>query len=370
MKRPANQKVRVLGIMSGTSIDSVDLALCRFYHDQNDLLDLKTVPFPKTLRARLHRAAAGSANSYETGQLHHDLGRFYAKAALPFKNKCDLVGLHGQTIYHNPNPADRATFQIGEPKYLAVALGLPVYANFRTADIAAGGQGAPLATALHARLFSLKKEHVAVQNLGGIGNVTSLDWTRGALKILSFDTGPANVLLDLTCRHFSGGRRHFDRNGTKARSGRINNHPVSRWLTHKYFRQPPPKSTGRELFGEPFFHRLLATHNWSEPDLLATLTEFTARNITQSYADHLPSIPAKIVLCGGGARNKFLRERLEALLPNSALLSTDALGWPVESIEAAAFAFLAWLRHHQIPGNIPETTGAKKAVLLGELTSP
>jgi anhydro-N-acetylmuramic acid kinase len=369
------QPTNVLGIMSGTSIDGVDYALCAVSDARLKLRALWSVKFPRALRARLHAAARGEAASWELAQLHHDLGRFYAAHAMPPKGapRPQLAGLHGQTVYHNPDPKAPATLQLGEPAYLAEALRVPVVSNFRAADLAAGGQGAPLATAFHVRVFGEHGRHVCVNNLGGISNVTSIDWRRGAKpKVLAFDTGPANVLIDLAMRHFTHGRRSMDLNGAWARRGCVCEPLLAEWLEHPFLRRPPPKSTGRELFGEAFFGQalLLARRSrLSKFDLVATLTEFTARSLALNYRAHLPGPPDAVVLAGGGAANPVLRETIAAMLDEAGIettvLTSGNFGWPSQSIEPAAFAYLAWLRWRGRPGNLPETTGARRAVVCG-----
>lgn len=360
----------MLGIMSGTSIDSVDFAVCRFTAQRAELLEYWQVEFPSSLKRKLNAAAEGNLSSHELGQVHHDLGRFYAVGAKSEKAKFDLVGLHGQTVFHQPgkNPA---TLQIGEPAWLAEALRVPIVSNFRVQDMAAGGQGAPLATMFHKHVFAQRGKHIAVHNLGGISNVTSLDWTGPVLQILAFDTGPANVLLDTAARHFSGGRQVCDKNGLWAKRGQVNDRLLNAWLKHPFFRKSPPKSTGREVFGQPFFVKALEElKGESRENVLATLTEFTARSVSLNYQLHLRTPVDKVIVCGGGAANPFLCERLRAALGTAAALSTSAReGWPVQSIEPAAFALLAWLRWQNLPGNIPLTTGASRAVLLGQITA-
>lgn len=371
--------MRVLGIMSGTSIDSVDYAVCSISDEGKIALeDYAQAAFPPKLKSRLHALARNESTVYEVAQLHHDLGRFYAKTAQKTKH-LDLVGLHGQTIFHNPEPPAPATLQIGEPAYLAESLGVPVISNFRAADIAAGGQGAPLATVFHASVFSLRGEHVTVNNLGGISNVTSLDWSQPSSPepgVISFDTGPANMLMDMAARRFSEGKLEMDRDGGWAKRGSVCEALLEQWLSHPYFAKAPPKSTGRELFGEPFFERALSDaeqHRLLPADILATFTEFTAASISESYKRHLPSIPGRVILCGGGAGNSWLvariRERLRDLSLDAGIITSDQLGWPEQSIEPAAFALLAWLRWMNKPGNLPRTTGAKHPCVLGKITA-
>ncbi|MBA4150058.1 MAG: anhydro-N-acetylmuramic acid kinase [Verrucomicrobia bacterium] len=369
------KKQLVLGIMSGTSLGSVDYALCEISGRKVKLKELWAVNYPKKLQDKLHEAAKGSLSSWDFCQLHHDLGRFYAEHAVRGKSKPQLVGLHGQTVFHNPSERNPATFQLGESAYLVEKLRAPVVNNFRAADLAAGGQGAPLATLFHEYAFAERGKHVCVNNLGGISNVTSLNWrNRKAARpeILSFDTGPANMLIDFAMRHFSGGKLEFDRNGSWAARGKANEPLLNRWLKHPYFRKSPPKSTGRELFGEPFFVKAIAEMKaLSRFDAIATFTEFTARTVALNYQLHLGAVPDRVILTGGGASNPVLKEWIEQALRQSdgipKVITSAGQGWPVEAIEPAAFALLAYLRLNKVAGNIPETTGAYHPVLCGTL---
>lgn len=375
---PANpESMLVLGIMSGTSIDSVDYALCEVTMKRIRLARHWQAQFPATLQRRLHAVARGESLCHEVGQLHHDLGRFYASGAREGLRRArpQLVGLHGQTMYHHPHPTAPATLQIGEPAYLVEALRLPVVSNFRSADIAAGGQGAPLATLFHKVVFARRGHHICVNNLGGISNVTSIDWRRGQPKVRAFDTGPSNVLLDLAMRHFTNGRMPFDEDGRWAARGKADERTLRRWLKHAYFRQPPPKSTGRELFGEAFFmRRIPEMEGLSRYDVVATLTEFTACSLALNYQIHLSSWPDEVILTGGGAANRWLVDRIRQQLQKTdmgtKLVTSDQLGWPTQAMEAAAFALLAYYRWTGSAGNIPETTGAKRAALLGQISEP
>jgi anhydro-N-acetylmuramic acid kinase len=353
--------------MSGTSIDGVDYAVCEIVSPSEiQFVEHWSAQFPKSLKDRLHRAARNEATTYELGDLHHDLGRYYAQSA--GRPKVHLVGLHGQTVFHNPG---NATLQLGEPAYLTEQLRVPVISNFRAADIAAGGQGAPLATIFHRHVFARKGQHIAVNNLGGISNVTSLDWRTGPEpRILAFDTGPASVLLDMASRHFF--QKDYDQEGAIARSGTINEDVLVQLLKHPFFAKQPPKSTGREMFGESFFRDVLK-HNLSAPDLLATLTEVTAFSIGMNYEWFLPKPLDAVILAGGGSQNKHLVSRISASLlsldPNTRIETTADHGWDTQVIEASAFALLAWLTFHKQPGNLPDTTGAKGPRILGQTTS-
>ncbi|HWD17972.1 MAG TPA: anhydro-N-acetylmuramic acid kinase [Verrucomicrobiae bacterium] len=359
------KKRLILGIMSGTSLDGVDYALCAVKGEAVRLREFWSASFPPAMRRALHAAASGQLPSHALAQLHHDLGRFYAGKARGGLD-ADAVGLHGQTVFHNPARRAPATLQLGEPAYLAETLRVPVVSNFRAADMAAGGQGAPLATLFHRAVFG-KRGRVCVNNLGGISNVTAL-----GPHPLAFDTGPGNVLMDMAARHFSGGKKTCDHGGRWAAQGRVVEPALTRWLRHEYFRRPPPKSTGRELFGEPFFARAMQDlRGHSPPDALATFTEFTARSLALNYRLHLDFAPLEIILTGGGASNPTLVAAIARQFAGSKTrtLSCESLGWPAQAIEPAAFALLAGLRLDETPGNLPETTGARRAVWLGQITS-
>jgi len=378
LRAPTQAPLRVLGIMSGTSLDGVDCALCEVSEDGVKLLELWSASFPKVLQHRLHLAARGKTDSWKLAQLHHDLGRCYATIAQrhPAARRAQLIGLHGQTIFHHPHRKRPATLQLGEPAYLSESLRVPVVSNFRAADLAAGGQGAPLATLFHQVVFARRGQHVCVNNLGGISNVTSLDWRRGAQpRVLAFDTGPANVLLDLAVRQLTRGRQTCDSDGQLAAEGKVCERLLMRWLRHPFFRLAPPKSTGRELFGEKFLLPALVDMKrlrLTPPDFLATLTAFTASSIALNYELHLPAPPDLVVLSGGGANNPALRDAIASALrasqPRIEVQTSADLGWPTEAIEAAAFALLAWRRWHGLPGNLPSTTGARRPVLCGVIT--
>jgi anhydro-N-acetylmuramic acid kinase len=367
------QATVVLGIMSGTSMDGVDYAVCRIRVGHCELMEHWHVGFDRGMKLRLMAAAANRASSHEVAQLHHDLGRFYARHAKRSKRRLELVGLHGQTIFHNPKQPNPATLQIGEPAYLAEALRATVVSNFRAADIAAGGQGAPLATAFHVMVFGREGRHVCVNNIGGISNVTSIDRTRSREQIRAFDTGPGNLLIDLAMRELTSGRMQMDEDGKWARRGKAHEQLLRQWLRHPYFAAPPPKSTGREMLGEEFFAKVFASmtrKKMSPYDIVRTLTEFTARSIALNYRRHLPSLPSLVVVTGGGAANPVLVELLKGQLRQLAdvtVTDSTAFDWPHQAIEPAAFALLAKLRSDNRAGNIPSTTGARHGAILGQV---
>jgi anhydro-N-acetylmuramic acid kinase len=373
---------KVLGIMSGTSLDGVDYALCEISPSRVKLKKMWSVDYPRELRKRLLAAASDKLSSYGLSQLHHDLGRFYADKAPAVK--FDYVGLHGQTIFHNPSKKG-ATFQMGEPAYLAARFNVPVINQFRTMDLALGGQGAPLATLFHKRVFGRKNLNVAVNNLGGISNVTYLPKSGG--KILSFDTGPANILIDGAMARLTKGKQTCDIGGAFAAQGISSTGLVYKWLKHPYFAKRPPKSTGREEFNEKFLTKALVDCKKAKLgkfDVIATLTEFTALSIALNYERFLPQWPDVVVLCGGGSKNptltKYISHGLKEtqwvdILGNKKkdfrpieVVASDDWGWPSQAIEAAAFALLAFCTMTQKTGNIPQTTGAKRAAVLGQIT--
>lgn len=379
--------LRVVGLMSGTSVDGVDCALCHCQPGQVTLERLWSAPFTPTLARRIHAVARGEAHAWEAGQLHHDLGRFYASALVRgrIQGPIDAIGLHGQTVFHNPAQPAPATWQIGEPAWIAEQMGVPVISNFRAADLAAGGQAAPLATLFHQVAFASPGSWTAVQNLGGIGNITLIDDSNAnspTPRILSFDTGPANVLLDLATRLVTGGRFAFDKDGRRAARGTVQTRRVAQWLRDPFIRKAPPKSTGREHFGEPFLRRIL--REWPDAtageanDLLASLAEFTARTIAENIRQHLPppppGVPARLILCGGGNANRHLVQRITAavtaLHPTLQVTLSETHGWPRQAIEPAAFAYLAACHLWRLPGNIPATTGAHGPRILGQRTEP
>jgi anhydro-N-acetylmuramic acid kinase len=306
--------------MSGTSLDSADYALCSMRQGSSGWSSIRLqnfwqVPIPRELRNRLGEAAQGISKTHEVAQLHHDLGRFFAMASMRVLGpiRPDVVGIHGQTVFHNPAPP-AATFQLGEPAYLVEMLGVPVVSNFRAADLAAGGQGAPIATLFHRSVFGQRNQHVCVNNLGGISNVTSIDWNRrGEPDLMAFDTGPANMMMDLALQIFTDGKCLFDRNGDAARRGTPSQKILAELMRHPFLRQSPPKSTGREVFGEAIVTPLLRKirrQNGSIEDLLATFTVHCAKSIRLNYEKFLPGAPNIVILSGGGARNRFLVETI------------------------------------------------------------
>jgi anhydro-N-acetylmuramic acid kinase len=371
-------KHTVLGIMSGTSLDGVDYALCEITPQRTKLKKVWSVTFPKKLKSKILAAASNWLSSYEVCELNHELGRFYAENAP--NAKFDYIGLHGQTIFHQPLKPHVATSQIGEPAYLAARFRKPVVNQFRTMDLALGGQGAPLATFFHTKVFGHPNLTVAVNNLGGISNVTYLPAGKHKSQVLSFDTGPANMLIDYAVARITKNKKSFDDKGIMASLGLSHQGLIQKWLKNKFFLKAPPKSTGREDFGQKYFELLWKDcQKLSNVDIVATFTDFTAQSIALNYAKHLPHFPQRVILCGGGASNptlqKMIRQALRKIqwernkkeIPVEVLASDD-LGWPANSIEASAFALLAYQNMTGQSGNLPVTTGARHQAILGSVT--
>ncbi|MEG4520457.1 MULTISPECIES: anhydro-N-acetylmuramic acid kinase [unclassified Microcoleus] len=392
---------RVIGLISGTSVDGIDAALVDVVGSQTDLkvqlVAGKTFPYPANLRSQILSVCSGSALSMaELAQLDDAIAQEFATAALTIQAEYDnaeLIGSHGQTVYHRPAgkaPKDSAgalmgySLQLGRGALIAELTGITTVSNFRSADIAAGGQGAPLVSIVDACLLAEPNISLCIQNLGGIGNVTYLP-ARGkggsndkseifslGDGISGWDTGPANSLLDLAVQHFSGGTKTIDEGGAWAASGTPCQALVEDWLGSEFFRQAPPKSTGRELFGVDYFDRCLVEaqgYNLSPADVLATLTELTVASIIHSYQTFLPAMPDRVLLCGGGSHNLYLKRRLQSQLHPVQVVTTSEAGLNVDFKEAIAFAVLAAWRVRGIPGNLPQVTGARTSVLLGEINS-
>jgi len=345
------------------------------------LVHAVTVPYDEPRREAIHGAIlAGSADAL--CGIHADLGEWLGEAAVRVcdeagvaRERVAAVGSHGQTIWHRPPAEGRrgATLQLGDPATIAERTGCAVVSDFRTRDMAAGGQGAPLVPWVDQVLFSLPGRSRALQNIGGIGNVTWVPPRGSAESCFAFDTGPGNALIDAAVELATGGRLTFDRDGQLAARGEVDRALLEELLRHPYFGQEPPKSTGREEFGRPFVLRLAEAvqpegdGDWL--DLIATLTELTARTIADAYRRWLlPRGVDEAVMTGGGARNPTLVARIRDLLHPLPVLGGEVLGVDPEQKEAVAFAVLAWAHLRGIPANVPAATGAAGPRVLGSYT--
>lgn len=386
----------VAGVMSGTSADGIDVALVRIGPARNStsphvprlrLLAHGAMPYSAAVRQRVLRAMNGSNESVaQLSQLHWRLGQLYAEAIertlQAHPTRLDLVGCHGQTIYHQAIPKRvlgsnvACTWQIGEASMIAARLGVPVVSDFRPADLAAGGQGAPLVPLLDYVAFHSATRNRVLQNLGGIGNVTVIPAGAKSDELFAFDTGPANMVMDaLMAECFD---KPYDARGAVAARGRILDAVLQKSLAHPFFKKPPPKSAGREEFGREFAIRFLAQcrkHSRRDEDAVATATALTARSIGLAWERFvqpaLAAAPTDYIVAGGGAENPTLMRMIGQQLATHQKLSiktSEDFGMPIASKEAIAFALLAYQTWHHLPGNIPRATGASRAVILGKIS--
>ncbi|MEA5465164.1 anhydro-N-acetylmuramic acid kinase [Leptothoe sp. PORK10 BA2] len=371
--------MKVIGLMSGTSVDGIDAALVEVtgtgYGVQFELLATHSADYPPGLRDRILSVCGGASLSMaDMATMDDEIAIAFAQSAQQL-GAADLIASHGQTVFHRPPTASQLGYscQLGRGELIASLTQTPTISNFRAADIAAQGQGAPLVPPVDASLLSHPHRHRCVQNIGGIGNLTYLPpWDRTGAPppgIMGWDTGPGNALIDWAVDHFSQGALTYDHNGQWAAQGNPCQVLIDRWLTQPFFQQPPPKSTGRELFGADYGHRCwqeAQAINLSQVDFLATLTAFTAATIVHGYRQ-LPRLPDEVLLCGGGSCNGYLRSQIQAKLPNIPLLTTDDVGLDSSFKEAIAFAILGYWRWHQHPGNLMAVTGARQPCLLGQV---
>jgi anhydro-N-acetylmuramic acid kinase len=383
----------VAGIMSGTSADGIDVAVVRIVPGKQrpglTLLAHEGFRFPAALRrAVLTAMNAESISTAELARLNWRLGLAYAEAVQstlkrhsPQQMKLDLIGCHGQTLFHQARPVAYAgrtfacTWQTGEAALIAAATGVPVVSNFRPADMAAGGQGAPLVPLLDYVLFADARRGRVLQNIGGIANLTAIPAGASAAHVVAFDTGPGNMVIDALAQQLFG--KPFDRNGALAAEGVVLEKVLAQELRNPYYRQKPPRTAGREQFGRAYVAEFLSAcrkQSKKPEDALATATALTAETIATSYQRYvLPKMRRQAVdyiVSGGGARNATLMamqaQRLEPL--GCALAASEEFGLPVEAKEAAAFALLAWQTWHRLPGNVPAATGARRPAILGQVT--
>jgi anhydro-N-acetylmuramic acid kinase len=395
--RTATVKAMVVaGVMSGTSADGVDVAICRVSPPLREggtprvkVLGHRAFPYSADVRGAVLAAMdAKRTSAAEMSRLNWRLGEVYAECvaatAAELKLKPQLVACHGQTIYHQGAAAAylgkdvRATWQIGEAAVIAERLRVAVVSDFRPADLAAGGQGAPLVPMLDYCMFRHATKNRVLLNLGGIANVSAIPAGGGVDAVLAFDTGPANMVIDAAMLKLYG--RAYDCGGAAASRGRVLDPVVAKFLQGRYFSAPPPKSCGREEFGAAFVARFIAAcGDARKQDVIATATAFTAATIFDAYArfcwPHLgqraPLARAtEMFVAGGGARNatlmRALREGFAAL--EVSVDPMESVGIAAEAKEAAAFALMGWLTWHGLPGNVPSATGATRAVVLGKVT--
>jgi anhydro-N-acetylmuramic acid kinase len=380
----------VAGIMSGTSADGIDVAVVRIAPGKQrpnlTLLAHEGFAFPAALRrAVLGAMNAASTSTAELGRLNWRLGLAYAEAISATVERhdveLDLIGCHGQTIYHQPRTVSYAgrsftcTWQLGEAAVIAASSGVPVVSNFRPADMLVGGQGAPLVPLLDYVMFADPKRGRVLQNVGGIANLTAIPAGAAADAVIAFDSGPGNMVIDwLAQRLFN---KKFDSNGSIAARGAVLASVLAKTLRNPYFKLKPPRTAGREQFGREYAAQFLSAcqrYSGSPEDALATATALTAETIARGYKDFarraMKSQPVDYIVSGGGARNATLMAMLaQRLSPLGCdLAASEQFGLPAEAKEAAAFALLAWQTWHHSPGNVPKATGASRPAILGQVT--
>lgn len=386
-----------IGLMSGTSLDGVDAALVSITgvgtHTSVSLKHFITYPMPSATKQRILRACNNAATTSDIAQLSCELGLLFAQAACAVCSEAQVdmsqvsyIASHGQTVWHEPHnracapqcagqPGEHTTYsttlQLGDSATIAYHTGCRVISNFRTMDIAAGGQGAPLVPYSEFVLYCSNTSSRVLLNIGGIANLTCIPCKGQLSDVFAFDCGPGNMMIDEACRELLG--CEFDANGAFAQRGNLIE-PLYRELTsHPYFKEPIPKSTGREQFGAPFVRELLARYSNEAPyNIVHTLAKVTVYGIADSYtrfvAPTLPSAPAELIVAGGGAHNAFLMHELARALPDVRVVTQDELGYSSDAKEAIAFAILGNETLNNKPSNVPAATGAVSPQILGEIT--
>lgn len=376
--------MKVVGLMSGTSLDGIDAALIEIEAAEIGvewrLLAFDSLQYPRARRGEIHDSIL-EGDAASLCRLHARLGEWFAEAVLRVceaadvdPSEVDLVGSHGQTVWHQPPRADwrGSTLQLGDPATIAERTGIPVVHDFRSRDMAAGGEGAPLVPWVDALLFATDRTRV-LQNIGGMANLTRVPPRGSDEPVVAFDTGPGNALIDTAVELATNGAQAYDVEGKWARLGTPDDALLDELLADPFFRRPPPKSTGRESFGRAYVqtlvNRLAPSDSSAWADLIASLTALTARSIADAvrlWAD--PGEDGEVVVTGGGAKNAALMERLRRELEPMPVRTGHTLGMDPAAKEAVAFAVLAWAHVEGRPGNIPGVTGASGPRVLGSLT--
>ena len=374
----------VVGLMSGTSADGIDAVLTRITGSgtstQVEQLGFYFLPFDSdTRRAILEICGGEHGGTREVCLLGTHLGRLYAQAVAELlrstgTEKVDLIGNHGQTVYHIPeempylNTSIRGTLQIGDPSYLAEQFGCPVVSDFRIRDMAAGGLGAPLVPYTEFLLYRSETEDVALQNIGGIGNITLLPAGCALNEVTAFDTGPGNMIMDALVMKITDGAMGYDDGGRLAASGKVIPELLNWMLEDPYLDRQPPKTTGREYYGAEYVEKLLSVGDYPLVDVLATATDFTAQTIALSLRRFAPRMPQRLVVAGGGSRNPTLLKFLQDALPEVQVQTQEDLGMDSDAKEAVAFAILANEALFASCNNAPSATGASHGVVMGRIS--
>lgn len=362
-----------IGLMSGTSMDGIDAALVDFSQNKPELIGSLFTPYNDQLKKNITRLVTTDPAMSLVARADHQVGLAFAECANHLlkkfsvnKKDCAAIGSHGQTIFHQPDKEFPTTVQIGDPNIIAERTGITTVADFRRRDMAAGGQGAPLAPAFHEYYFREQGRDKVVLNIGGIANITVLSSNKDQATI-GFDCGPANTLMDVWIQISKD--NEYDKNGDWAASGTVNNKLLDELLADQYFKKPPPKSTGREYFNLAWLENILKNYSSLDPaDVQASLCELTAVCCVAAITEQAPSTQ-EVLVCGGGSHNAYLMARLTAVLsetlPQCQLKTTAADGIDPDWVEAIAFAWMAKQTLDDLPSNLPGVTGASHAVILG-----
>ena len=376
----------VVGLISGTSADGIDAALIRVTGNGTSTrlrqLAFDSYPYPADLRSRiLSNSLPGTGSVDVICDLNILVAHFFADAVKTIARKArvritdiDLVGSHGQTVHHLPQPRKmfgktiRSGLQIGDPSTIAKLTGITTVGNFRTGDMAVGGQGAPLVPYFDYLMFRSKTRNRILLNLGGIANFTALPRHCAVVDVLAFDTGPANMVVDGLMMELYG--KKFDKDGRKAREGTVSTSLLSDLMSHPYFSQKPPKSTGREMFGAMILPWILKHRRaMKKEDLIATATQWTAFSVYDQYRRYIASemIADEVLVSGGGAHNKVMMKSLQAYFRPVSVRTVESVGFSSDAKEAICFAVLANETISENPSNVPRVTGAAKPVILGTI---
>lgn len=379
----------VVGLMSGTSADGVDAALCRItgHGTQSEIQQLNFVfqPFSSEIRQEILRLASGkSACAADFCKMNFLLGELYVEAVESLcaqagirSDEIDLIGSHGQTFWHIPQKEEylghsfRSTFQLGECSVLAQRFGCPVIGDFRVRDVAADGLGAPLVPYSEFLIYRSETECVALQNIGGIGNITCLPPACELKDVFAFDTGPGNMVMDAVLSELTGGKMTYDAGGQFAASGTVDRGLLDRLMEDPYLSRKPPKTTGREYYGPGYVEKIMAyadKNHISDADLMATVTAFTAETIRYSIEHYFPIKPDRLIIGGGGSMNKTLLQDIAEILPGCKVMTNEDMGYDSNAKEAVAFAVLANEALFAGCNNVPTVTGAKNPVAMGKIS--
>ena len=379
----------VIGLMSGTSADGVDAALCRITgHGTStkvEQLGFVFDPFDTQVREEILRLAGGQeATAADFCRINFLLGRLYAETSLRLCRECgvepkdiDLVGSHGQTLWHIPQPETylgqtfRSTLQLGECSVLTETFGCPVVGDFRVRDVAAGGLGAPLVPYSEYLIYRSETKCIALQNIGGIGNITCLPPACKPEEVFAFDTGPGNMVMDAVYGAITHGEKRFDEGGAFAAKGRVHQPLLNLMMDDEYIRRQPPKTTGREYYGPAYVEHITAEAKaqcLTDEDLMATVTAFTAATIAYSVEHFFPVKPDELIIGGGGSMNATLLKDIATVLPACKVMTNEQLGYDSNAKEAVAFAVLANEAIFAGCNNMPSVTGATKGVVMGKIS--